>query len=216
MSKKENFRLIVLSSVDGFEHEIHHVQQMFEDGLELFHLRKPKFSTRRLRRYLEKIGSKYHARIVIHSHHELATRFKLRGIHFTHSHKKKNFLINWFRLRYIRMRTRDLTLSTGFHTIAELKDYNDKYDYVFLSPVFESISKVGHSGKFNEDSLKEGLGKTSYEVIALGGIDEDKIEKAIEAGFSGVAVLGSIWKSKEPVEKFKRIQERCQQLVKMQ
>ncbi|MFI5135564.1 MAG: thiamine phosphate synthase [Chitinophagales bacterium] len=215
MSEKKDFKLIIMSTVDGFEHEISHVQKMFEEGLELFHLRKPKFSTRKLRHYLEKMGSKYHQRIVIHSHHELSARFHLRGIHYTQSHRKKNFLINWFRLRYVRMRKKDLTLSTGLHTIGELKEYDDKYDYVFLSPVFESISKVGPSGKFNEDSLREGLSKTSYQVIAMGGIDDDKIEKAKKLGFSGVAVLGSIWKSKEPVEKFKRIQERCQQLVKM-
>ena len=41
----------------------------------------------------------------------------------------------------------------------------------------------------------------------MGGIDEDKIETAKELGFSGVALLGAIWQSEQPVEKFKRIYE---------
>jgi thiamine-phosphate pyrophosphorylase len=44
------------------------------------------------------------------------------------------------------------------------------------------------------------------QVIALGGIDEDKIEICRALGFSGVAVLGAIWNSTNAVEKFKKIQ----------
>jgi thiamine-phosphate pyrophosphorylase len=212
---KEPFRLIVISSTDGFEHEIVYVQQMFEAGLELFHLRKPKFSTGQLRRYLEKIGSQYHSQIVIHSHHELAASFNVRGVHLTTKHRKKRVFINWLRLNYLKLRQKKITVSTGFHTLADLKQHNKRYDYVFLSPVFESISKVGYSGTFNEDSLRETLNKTSYKVIAMGGVTEDKIERAMDMGFAGVALLGSIWKSKEPVEIFKQIQARCKELINM-
>ena len=113
-------------------------------------------------------------------------------------------------MEYIKLRRPDIEVTAAYHTIGEFKINNPGYSYVFLSPVFSSISKVGYKSTFNEDSLKDMLRHTSYKVIALGGVDEDKVEQARRMGFAGVAVLGSIWKSKEPLEKFKRIKRLCE------
>ena len=45
-------------------------------------------------------------------------------------------------------------------------------------------------------------------IIALGGIDEDKIDMVNDSGFSGIALLGAIWQNENPVGKFKRIKEK--------
>jgi thiamine-phosphate pyrophosphorylase len=211
--KSPGFSLMVISSLDGFEHEIEQAKKMLDAGLEVFHLRKPKFSTRRLKRYLDKMGAAYHSRIVIHSHHELAARFNVRGIHLTHKHRRHEFPWRWLRLKLLMLRRPQLCITTGFHALADLREHNPRYEYVFLSPIFESISKVGYKNTFHEDSLRELLAATKYRVMALGGVDEDKIETARQMGFSGVAVLGSLWKSKDPVEKFKQLQARCRQPV---
>jgi thiamine-phosphate pyrophosphorylase len=211
-NRREEFKLIVVSSQEGYEHEIYDVQAMFKAGMQNFHLRKPKFSTNRLRNYIEKIDKKYHNRIVLHTHHELCIPFRLRGIHLTRKHLKKNFMKNWLQMKYIKVRRPKIEITAAYHTIGEFKIKNPGYSYVFLSPIFDSISKVGYRSTFSEDSLEQMLSKTSYSVIALGGVDEDKIEQAKKWGFSGVAVMGSLWKSKEPVEKFKRIQSLCEQI----
>jgi len=209
-NRNGKFKLIVISSPEGYEHEIQDVHEMFKAGMQHFHIRKPKFSTHSLRHYIEKIDKKYHSRIVLHSHHELCIPFKLRGLHLTQRHRKK-FIRNWLRMKYIKVRRPKIEITAAYHTITAFKRENPGYSYVFLSPIFDSISKLGYRSTFSEDSLQEMLHKTSYEVIALGGVDEDKIEQAKKWGFSGVAVLGSIWKSKEPFEKFKRIQALCEQ-----
>ncbi|HYV94863.1 MAG TPA: thiamine phosphate synthase [Chitinophagales bacterium] len=211
-SHNGEFKLIVISSPEGFEHEIYDVQAMFKAGMQHFHLRKPKFSTNTLRHYIERIDKKYHNRIVLHSHHELCIPFRLRGIHLTRRHLKKNYIKNWLQMKYIKMRRPKIEITAGYHTITSFKIENPGYSYVFLSPIFDSISKVGYKSTFSQDSLEQMLHKTSYNVIALGGVDEDKIEQAKKWGFSGVAVLGSLWKSKDPVEKFKRIQSLCEQI----
>jgi phosphoribosylformimino-5-aminoimidazole carboxamide ribonucleotide (ProFAR) isomerase len=95
-----------------------------------------------------------------------------------------------------------------FHTLNELEKYQEKYDYAFLSPVFDSISKAGYQSKFNLSFLKEALKNRSEKIIALGGIDEDKLDTVKELGFAGIAMLGAIWQSENPVEKFKQIRER--------
>jgi thiamine-phosphate pyrophosphorylase len=207
------FKLIVISSPDGFDHEIFDIHEMFKAGLEYFHLRKPKFSTNRLRHYIEKIDQKYHNRIVLHSHHELCIRFKVRGIHLTQRHRRKNLIRSWLWLKYIKLRRPEIKLTAAYHTIGSLNLENPGYSYVFLSPVFDSISKVGYKSTFSEDSLEKMLHKTSYNVVALGGVDEDKIDQAKQWGFSGVAVLGSLWKSEDPVEKFKRFKALCERNV---
>ena len=100
-----------------------------------------------------------------------------------------------------------------FHSLEELTAHKGKYEYAFLSPIFDSISKVGYKSNFdfnelkNSPLLRRGVGGEA--VIALGGIDEDKIEICREISFTGVAILGVIWNSKNPAEKFKKIKRLC-------
>ena len=105
-----------------------------------------------------------------------------------------------------------------FHSLEELKSYKgEKYNYAFLSPIFDSISKKDYKSKFSHRLHKFSQIKSELisaisgkAVVALGGIDESKIETCREFGFTGIAVLGAIWSSTNPVKKFKRIKEKCQ------
>jgi len=95
-----------------------------------------------------------------------------------------------------------------FHSMQEMENYKRKYEYAFLSPIFDSISKAGYKSKFYVHELKFKIeGKN---IIALSGIDEEKIAFCRVLGFVGVAVLGALWNSKDSVEKFKRIKVKCQ------
>lgn len=95
-----------------------------------------------------------------------------------------------------------------FHSLDELKNHKGKYEYAFLSPIFNSISKQGYKSNFDLNEVKEKIKEEN--IIALGGIDEDKIEACRELGFAGVAVLGSVWKNSDPVGKFKSLKALCQ------
>lgn len=104
-----------------------------------------------------------------------------------------------------------------FHSLDELKNHKGKYEYAFLAPIFDSISKQGYKSKFSDrlyNFLQFDAGLISAikgkNIIALGGIDEDKISLVRKTGFVGVAVLGAVWNSKNPVEKFKRIKAKCE------
>lgn len=207
------FSLIVISSPEAREQEAELVNEMFRNGLQLFHLRKPRFSTRRLASYLQQIHPAYHSKVVIHSHHELCLRFPLRGVHLNHKHKKRGSLRQWLLLKYLRFRKPRLTISTGLQSVSDLTANQSRYSYVFLSPIFESISKVGYRSTFNEITLREQLPRLPYDVIALGGVTADNIMKTYDMGFAGAAVLGHIWKSEDPLMTFKHLQERCQQFA---
>ena len=202
-------KVIVISNPDQLPEESKMVNALFEAGLQYFHLRKPNYSTHALRQYLEGIDIRFHNRVMIHSHHELSIPYKIRGVHLTEHHRKKKRLRRWALLKYIKVRRPDIEITAGFHTIAALKKDNPGYKYVFLSPIFDSISKVGYKSSFNEVSLKDTIATSSFNVVALGGVDENKIEKAKQLGFYGIALMGGLWKSSDPIEKCKDIMKLC-------
>jgi len=173
------------------EHEI--IRQIFDEGLEVFHLRKKEYPESKLRAFIENIPAKYREKIVLHSHYHLATEYGLKGIHVSPAFSGK--------IPYG-------TLSVSFHTVDEIRKIGIPFDYGFLSPVFDSISKEGYQSRFSLDEVKQFLEHRKEKIIALGGIDEDKIETVKNLGFSGIALLGAIWQSEHPADKFNRIKER--------
>ncbi len=200
-----NSTIIVMSDtkdIDG-EHEI--INQLFENGLEILHIRKPKYSTQEMRTYIEKINKIYRSRVVIHSHHELSVPLKLKGIHLTERHRKKNFFRSWFMMQWIKFKRPDIAITASYHSPNSLLKHNPGYTYIFLSPIFDSISKIGYKNTFNDDSLEVALKKTTFNVIALGGVDYTKLEKVKEFGFKGCALVGSIWHTENPVAEFVKI-----------
>ena len=185
-------KLIVFSSHSSFHSEPRQVIRMFEQGLDTLHLRKPDFSSKNLAEYLELIPSEYHNRIVIHSHHKLAKKFNLKGVHFSkvHRDKKYNTQLKYF---IFRLRFRNILTTRSCHKIHKLEENPNRYSYVFLSPMFESISKKSHSGLFSDRHITKALATKKHTVYALGGVDESKFKDLNDLGFEGVALLGAIW-----------------------
>jgi thiamine-phosphate pyrophosphorylase len=70
--------------------------------------------------------------------------------------------------------------------------YKKHFDYVFLSPIFDSISKAGYKSAFTEEMLKEASDKgiIDEKVVALGGVTFDKIPYLKKLNFGGAAMMG--------------------------
>ena len=74
-------------------------------------------------------------------------------------------------------------VSYSEHSMEEIQDLVFDTDYVFLSPIFDSISKVGYQSKFDDlESLKVNLKNTKTKDIALGGVKNDNEALLKEAG----------------------------------
>ncbi len=116
-------------------------------------------------------------------------------------------------LRFIRFSNPDLEVTTSFNNLGQLLDKNSSYNYnyVFLSPVFDSLSSKFQSG-FTENSLNSALRKTSYKVVARGGVDIDAIEKSEKIGFEGLAFYSAIWKKPNPNAEFHKVIQRFKEL----
>ena len=98
-------KLVVLSASEPQDHEIEMLCKMFENGLEYFHLRKPKYSTYKLSDYIQSIPEQFRNRIIIHSHHELAVKYNLHGVYITRSHKRR-LIRTWLKLRLLKFQNR--------------------------------------------------------------------------------------------------------------
>jgi len=202
-------KIVVLSSGKNFPGEIKIVTEMFKYGLEYFHLRKPTLSTADLTSYIKTIPIKYHSRIILHTKHNLAKIFDVKGIHLTSKHRKKKFK-TWWNIKRIKIKNPNICITTSFHSIETLTENSLTYDYAFLSPVFDSISKRNYQGKFNENNLNFVFENLKTKVIALGGVDISKIEQIEEMGFDGMGLLGAIWGKDDPLAQFITIRKECE------
>jgi thiamine-phosphate pyrophosphorylase len=205
-------KLIVISNTNSTEDEVKVVTGLFEAGLETFHIRKHKLSTRKMKEFIKAFPAHFHNRIIIHSHHKLAGKFKLKGIHLTKTHKKRKWR-TWFILKLIKIKNPEIIITTSYSTIGQIleKKQDYEYSYIFLSPIFDNFNSKFQGG-FTEYSLKSALQKSDLKIIARGGVDINTIEKASEIGFNGLAFYSSIWKKKNPVEEFNSIVEKYQEL----
>ena len=190
--------LIVISAEKCIENEEFQLKSILDAGLEILHIRKPKVSFEVLKSWLAKFEAEYRCKMVLHQHHELAREFGLKGIHlpeYFRTNLKENLddYITSFKQE-------KFTVSTSVHQ-KEMLSETSNFDYCFLSPVFNSISKTGYSGK------KFQVNDIQQQVIALGGIDSAKIPLAYNMGFSGAAVLGAVWQQEDPTHSFIKIQQ---------
>lgn len=206
-------KLIVFSNHDKLHSETKHVVQLFENGLQTFHLRKPGFSAEDLTEYMNQIPEDFHRKIVLHTHHKLAKKFHFKGLHFTRTHRKKKYASR-YKFFLFKMKHPNLAITRSCGKVHQIEDLSSRYSYVFLYPIFESISKKAHAGIFSERQLRNTLSKTSQNVIALGGVDETKFEELHELGFKGVALLGAIWKSDTPLETYLAAEEKLLSITK--
>ena len=66
-----------------------------------------------------------------------------------------------------------------------------------MSPIFDSISKVGYTARFTAESLLEAAarGIVNDRVLALGGVRPEYLPRIRAYGFGGAALMGCIWQA---------------------
>ena len=174
-------KLILLSTADFFVEEDTIINALFEEGLDLFHLRKPQAEPIYSERLLTLIPEQWHNRIVVHDHFYLVEEFGLRGIHLSKQH---NQLPQNYRG----------TVSRSMHSLDELNN-RAGLDYVFLSPVFNSISYPNRQAAYTSQQLHDATraGLIDKKVMAVGGVNSDTLPLLADYGFGGAVILGDLW-----------------------
>ena len=175
-------KLILMTTPFFFVEEHQILNALFDEGLEILHLRKPGTEPVYSERLLTLISENYRKRIVVHDHFYLKNEYGLKGIHLNHRNpelppKYKGHI------------------SCSCHTEDEVIAHKKKCDYVFLSPIFNSISKEQYVSHFSTADLRQLAqnGVIDRKIMALGGVQLDNIQKIKDLGFGGAVILGDIW-----------------------
>jgi thiamine-phosphate pyrophosphorylase len=200
--------MIVITNPIPITNEIDTIHALFESNLELLHIRKPYFSDSEMKQFLSGIHQNYSSRLVMHSHHHLVEEFKIKRIHISES-KRKVIQLLPKNTPFDSYKTKEFHLSTSVHSIEDFNTLDKIFEYAFISPIYPSISKENY---YSEINWLEAINhRTNYttKLIALGGIESNKVEKTLKIGFDNVAILGTIWNSNNPIKNFKS----CQKIV---
>ncbi|MBO9611930.1 MAG: thiamine phosphate synthase [Dyadobacter sp.] len=181
--------LIVITHPKMLPGEAGMINQLFTHGLMRLHVRKPEASEAQFRALLEGIHPQFRGRIALHQYHALAKDFGITGLHFTESNR-----LAQSEETFEELKNNGFIISTSLHDPADLETLSHGVAYAFLGPVFDSISKEGYRSKLPDNFRLEKYGFPNS-VIALGGIHAENLKSALEMGFDGAAVLGSIWQN---------------------
>lgn len=183
-------KVILITLPDFFEGEEVLVNEMFAGGLEILHLRKPTAGLAEMENFVLKIEERYRDRVVLHNHFSLIGKYGLRGAHLG---------VN----RPLDIENFRGVISFSCHSLREVAEQKPRCSYVFLSPIFNSISKRGYNASLTTYEIMEARksGLIDEKVIALGGVTHQRCDEVKCMGFGGVAILGDVWQSPNPVER---------------
>ncbi len=183
-------RLIAITPETTFEGEADAIAQVLDAGFHTVHLRLPRATDDEARALMHKIPHRYHSKIMLASHYGLDDEFAFGGVHIKQGME-------------IRPEWAAMRLSRSYHRDDDLSGIS-KFDYAFLSPVFDSISKCGYHSAFTPQDLRHitsGNPETSYRLVALGGITASRLPEVAAMGFTGAAMLGYLWNGPDTISK---------------
>mgnify|MGYP000783338791 FL=1 len=158
------------------------ITALFEEGLDILHLRKPETPAMYSERLLTLIPQKYHKRIITHEHFYLQEEFSLMGIHLNTRNPKEPHDYSGH-------------ISCTCHSLDEVRNKKHFYDYLFLSPIYNCITKTGVTSGFTAEELRQAEKSKIIDskVMALGGITSDNILEIKDYGFGGAVIMGDLW-----------------------
>lgn len=175
-------KLLLLSTPYFFIEEHQILNTLFDEGLDVLHLRKPNTEPVYSERLLSLISDTYRKNIVVHDHFYLKNEYGLKGIHLNQRNPELPAKYKGH-------------ISCSCHSEEEVLAHKKACDYVFLSPIFDSISKSGYTKAFTQEQINDMHARKVIDrkVMALGGVGLDNIKQIKDMGFGGAVILGDIW-----------------------
>ncbi len=148
----------------------------------IIHVRKPESGEGEVDRLLNRLKESGcdMSRLTIHYNEPLARKYGLGGVHLRGEELGKGVGAG-------------LRRSLSTHSWMEMQQYAGRVDYLFVSPLFDSISKPGYRSGLDPEETFCRLAHHDGRVVALGGISADTMTKVERLGFDGAAVLGAVW-----------------------
>lgn len=182
-------RVVITPEVEHPD-EAEWITTILDEGWDYVHLRHPGATRRDIKRIIEDVPQRHHGKLRLHGHLDLIYEFNLGGVHLN---SRCPEIPDGYRGR----------VSRSCHTLEEIDAY-PQCDYVTLSPIFDSVSKVGYRSAFTNEQLK---GLPVGKVVALGGVVPERVADLKKYAFAGYAVLGYLWSATDKRDLLRRLRE---------
>ena len=136
-------RIIVITDTPFAASEAESIRILLSEGADRVHLRKPQSAENDMRRLIEALPPELYPRLTLQDHLYLAGEYGIGGVH---------------------LNARNPEIPAGFgglisrscHSFEELASHPTE-DYLFLSPIFDSISKTGYRAGYAPDELRKAF-----------------------------------------------------------
>ena len=180
-------RTIVITWSTCFNGEAAEIERMLRSGdAWRVHVRKPDASEAEVRALIEAIPADLRKQLTLHDFHHLVAEYGVGGVHL--NSRNPHAPSAWKGLVSCSLHADDV--KTGIAC---------DFDYAFLSPIYNSISKPGYQSAFTAEELRR---VASDKLFALCGVTPDKYDEIEAMGFGGAAILGSAWRVAIDMEAF--------------
>lgn len=187
--------LVITPEINVFN-ETEQINHMFQEGLDLLHIRKPHIIQKDMDAFIRKINSSFHSRLVLHNHYDLGKEYGISRFHFREQDRKEG--------QYKPFTEKNM-ISTSVHHMTTYNSLEKEWEYAFISPFSPSISKKGYGKNSTVMDDMKYKNNPDVKLIALGGIDVENVRKVFDTGADGAALLGSVWENDEPLKAFMKI-----------
>ena len=174
-------KILLMTTPFFFVEESQILTALFDEGLELLHLRKPDTEPVFSERLLSLIPESYHRYIVTHDHFYLKNEYGLRGVHLNSRNPE---LPNGYKG----------AISCSCYNAAEVLERRKQMDYVFLQTTdFTAPESHEAAWSFLESVTRELSERELKKVFVSGGVTLDNLSRLRSLGFGGAVVYGDIW-----------------------
>ncbi|MFZ0961481.1 MAG: thiamine phosphate synthase [Terriglobia bacterium] len=153
-------------------------------GVDWVQIREKDLPARRLLRLteaaLEQARRSARTRVVVNDRLDVALAAKAHGVHLG----SRSMTVDLVR----RLAPREFVVGASCHSLEEaLGAQAAGADYILLGPIFATPSKLPYGPPLGLDKLREVTSQVGIPVLALGGIDADRVPACRENGAAGIA-----------------------------
>lgn len=135
---------------------------------------------------------KYKTKIIINDRLDIALLSKAGGVHSP---------ANGISVKDMRRFSKNMIAGKSVHSIKEaVKAEEAGYDYLIFGPVYRTPEKIKYGKPQGINKLKEVCSKVKIPVFAVGGINQERVKKCLEAGAYGVAAIREFMQSGNPAK----------------
>ncbi|MBA2651061.1 MAG: thiamine phosphate synthase [Tatlockia sp.] len=173
----------------------HWLEKLLPQGVKCIQLRIKNMDQMRLEEEIKRsvfLAKKYGATLFINDYWELAIRFGAEGIHLGQEDLQKADI------NKIHLSGLYLGLSTHCHyEVATAHALNPSY--IAYGPIYPTNSKVMSFQPQGIVKLKRWRRTLHYPLVAIGGINFERLPEILKAGVEGVSLISAITKADNPL-----------------